>query len=212
LRPRTWGCTSSSTRPRETAAAAVSGNNNTGALLGGAAFAAGRFNNALSLDGIDGRVLINNTAGLNLANALTLSAWLNPADLSGAYRTVAIKGVPGLRGYGMNVKAGALNFVKMAATDTNVTSTVTLATGAWQHAVITWDATAGEVKFYLNGVLAQTVLDAAALTAPLDADYLSIGSWLTGGSFFKGSIDDLRIYNRALSAADVSTLHHNAPP
>jgi len=103
-----------------------------------------------------------------------------------------------------------LNFVKVAAAD--VTSAVTLATGAWQHAVITWDATAGEVKFYLNGVLAQTVLDAAALVAPADADNLSIGSWLTGGSFFKGSIDDLRIYNRALSAADVSALYHNAPP
>src|SRR5437667_6021458 len=160
-----------------TAAADVSGNNNTGALLGGAAFAAGRVNNALSLDGIDGRVLVANTTGLNLANALTLSAWINPADLSGVYHTVAIKGVPGLRGYGMNVKAGALNFVKVAAAD--VTSAVTLATGAWQHAVITWDATAGEVKFYLNGVLAQTMLDATALVAPLDADNLSIGSWLT---------------------------------
>jgi len=105
----------------------------------------------------------------------------------------------------MNIKAGAFNFVKMGATDTNVTSTVTLATGAWQHAVI-WDATAGEVKFYLNGVLAQTVLDATALTAPLDADNLSVGSYLLGGAFFKGSIDDMRIY-----AADVSALY-NAPP
>ena len=65
------------------AAADVSGNNNTGALLSGAAFAAGKINNALSLNGIDGRVLVNNTTGLNLANALTLSAWLNPTDLSG---------------------------------------------------------------------------------------------------------------------------------
>src|SRR5438552_16056948 len=56
------------------------------------------------------------------------------------------------------------------------------------------------------------MLDATALVAPLDADNLSIGSWLTGDSFFKGSIDDLRIYNRALSPADVSALYHSAPP
>src|SRR5260370_27686558 len=107
--------------------------------------------------------------------------------------------MPGLRGYGLNLKAGALNFVKLGGGGSDITSGVTLSTGAWQHAVITWDATTGEVKFYLNGVWAQTVLDATALVAPLDADNLSIGSWLTGVPFFKGRIHALNIYNPAFT-------------
>src|SRR5439155_12444226 len=97
-----------------TAAADVSGNNNTGALLGGAAFAAGRVNNALSLDGIDGRVLVANTTGLNLSSDLHPSALLYRADLVGRRLPVAIRGLRRFRGQAKNVHAGALAFVKVA--------------------------------------------------------------------------------------------------
>src|SRR5207245_125002 len=82
----------------------------------------------------------------------------------------------------------------------------------WQHVAITWNAATSEVKFYLNGALAQTVIDASVVNAPLDSDNLLVGFWLGGGSYFAGAMDELRVYNRVLSAADISTLYTIAAP
>src|SRR5256886_15894280 len=68
------------------------------------------------------------------------------------------------------------------------------------------------VKFYLNGALAQTVINASVVNAPLDSDNLLVGLWLNGGSYFAGAMDELRVYNRVLSAADLSALYNISSP
>src|SRR5439155_15197071 len=140
---------------------------------------------------------------------LTMAAWINPSDVT-AYRTIVAKGAFWQRGYGMNLINGKLNLVKVGIGD--VTSSVLLSAGTWQHVAITWNAATSEVKFYLNGALAQTVIDASVVNAPLDSDNLLVGFWLGGGSYFAGAMDELRVYNRVLSAADISTLYTIAAP
>src|SRR5437879_3706479 len=186
-----------------------SGNGNAGSLLGGTAWAAGKLGQALSFDGVSGNVTAATTTGLNLSPPLTMAAWINPSDVT-AYRTIVAKGAFWQRGYGMNLINGKLNLVKVGVTD--VTSSVLLSAGTWQHVAITWNAATSEVKFYLNGALAQTVIDASVVNAPLDSDNLLVGFWLGGGSYFAGAMDELRVYNRVLSAADISTLYTIAAP
>src|SRR5437870_2956511 len=186
-----------------------SGNGNAGSLLGGTAWAAGKLGQALSFDGVSGNVTAATTAGLNLSTTLTMAAWINPSDVT-AYRTIVAKGAFWQRGYGMNLINGKLNLVKVGIGD--VTSSVLLSAGTWQHVAITWNAATSEVKFYLNGALAQTVIDASVVNAPLDSDNLLVGFWLGGGSYFAGAMDELRVYNRVLSAADISTLYTIAAP
>src|SRR3989454_12277442 len=77
----------------------------------------------------------------------------SPSDVT-AYRTIVAKGAFWQRGYGMNLINGKLNLVKVGIGD--VTSSVLLSAGTWQHVAITWNAATSEVKFYLNGALAQT--------------------------------------------------------
>src|SRR5438132_8143704 len=139
----------------------------------------------------------------------TLAAWINPSDVS-AYRTLVAKGAFWQRGYGMNLINGKLNFIKVGIGD--VTSSVAISAGAWQHVAITWNAATSEVKFYLNGALAQTVINASVVNAPLDSDNLLVGLWLNGGSYFAGAMDELRVYNRVLSAADLSALYNISSP
>lgn len=178
---------------------------NTATLSGGASFTAGRLANALNLNGIDGQAKANTTTGLNLTQAITIAAWVKYEDLHAAgYRTVVMKGRPSARGFGLNIYNGYLNFVKVGVV--NVPSTVAVPTGAFHHVTVTWHAATAQVKFYLNGVLAQTVSNTTAIVSSLDSDPLTIGSWLTGGSWFNGLLDDLRIYNRALSTTEVATL------
>src|SRR5437867_6188985 len=191
-----------------TTATDSSGNSNNGVLFNSPVFAAGRMGNAVSLNGVNQYVQVSSTTGLNLSNAITLAAWVNPADLS-SYRNVIIKGAAGSRGFGMNIISGALNFVNVGGAD--FTSTVTLSTNAWQHIAITWNATTGEVKFYKNGTLAQTIISSSSVIAPTDTDVLVVGRWLGGTSYFGGLIDDLRIYNGVLAASDILALYNTAP-
>jgi hypothetical protein len=190
-----------------TTATDSSGSGNTLALSGGASFVPGKFGNALSFNGVDGAARAASTTGLNGSQALTIAAFINPAALAQgfwAFNTVAIKGdLAAGRGYGMNIRNGVLNFAKSAG---DVTSAVALSSGVFQHVAITWDPATQEVKFYRDGSLIQTILDASAIPAALDSDPLTVGAWPTGGSYFNGVIDDLRIYNRALSASEVSSL------
>ncbi len=178
---------------------------NTATLTGGASFTAGHIGNALSLNGIDGQAKDISTTGLNLTSALTIAAWIKPNSLpAAAYSTIAVKGnLASARGYGFNIYDGKLNFTRMS---TNVLSTVAVPTGAFHHVAVTWDVAVGQVKFYLDGVLAQTVSTTTAIVASLDSDPLTIGSWLTGGSWFNGLLDDVRIYNRALLASEITIL------
>src|SRR3989454_10789310 len=187
-----------------------SGTGNTGSLLGGTTWTAGHVGPAVNFDGVSGNATAATTTGLNLSATLTIAAWINPSDVSAPYRTLVGKGVYGLRGYGVNLFNGQLNFSKVGLAD--VTSSVLLSTGTWQHVAITWNAATSEVKFYLNGALAQTIINSVVLAAPLDTDKLLVGLWLGGGSSFAGAMDELRIYNRVLSETDILALYNNSPP
>src|SRR5206468_2009640 len=96
-------------------------------------------------------------------------------------------------------------FIKVNGTD--VASSVAISAGVWQHVAITWNAVTGEVKFYKDGALAQTVIDGFVPSTSLDTDNLLVGLWLGGGSYFAGAMDELRVYSSAFSAADISALY-----
>ncbi len=81
-------------------------------------------------------------------------------------------------------------------------------TGLWTHYAGTYDGT--NAYLYVNGVQVGTwnvTGDGAVLGATLQ-----IADFNAAGFFFNGSIDDVRIYNRALTAADVTALYHNGGP
>jgi hypothetical protein len=186
-----------------TTATDSSTNANHGTLTNGPTWVTGQSGQAVSLDGSNDLVAVATTTGLNLSNTLTLTAWVKPTALTNPYSSVVLKGVAGQRGYGMNFVGDKLNFVSVGMAET--TSTVAFATGKWQHAAITWDAATGQAKFYKDGTLVQTMTPSGAPTAPLDADDVTIGSWLDqAGSFFNGSLDDVRIYNRVLTATEIA--------
>src|SRR6185503_13408211 len=74
--------------------------------------------------------------------------------------------------------------------------------------VATRNGTDGEVKLYLDGALEAT---GTGPTAPRSVAGLRIGGIQTGGGFFTGAMDDLRIYNTVLNAAEIASLG-NPPP
>src|SRR5207248_10159623 len=99
--------------------------------------------------------------------------------------------------------AGYLRLTQVASTaDSGVRSATAIPMNTWTHLATTYDGT--NQRFYVNGVLVKTVVNAGAIVQ-------SNGALRIGGNnssfyeFFNGLIDEVRVYNRALSAAEIAT-------
>ena len=84
------------------------------------------------------------------------------------------------------------------ATNQNVYGTAPLVAGVWTHLAATYDRTT--IRFYVNGIQVATAAQTAAIST--SNAVLTIGADFYG-EYFNGLIDEVRIYNRALTAAEI---------
>jgi hypothetical protein len=83
-------------------------------------------------------------------------------------------------------------------------------TGSFTHVAVTLDATSAEAKLFTDGVLQETITSDGSGS---DAVTLEIGgSDFFNLEFFSGIIDDVRIYNRALSSSEITQIYTNTDP
>lgn len=171
--------------------------------ISGATWAAGRFGRALAFDGIDDWVTVASTDALGLTGALTVEAWVYPTA-TGGWRTIAFKEAPAevwRHTYGLYSTFGTEGpgGHVLLADYVNVHDAAALPLDRWSHLAMTYDGAA--VKFFLNGVERLTAPGAGPLQISDGA--LRIGGNAMWGDFFEGRIDELRIYNRALTSSDI---------
>jgi hypothetical protein len=194
-----------------TTACASKGPNGTyvgGVTLGAAGAPAGDPDTSISLDGSSGRVEVPNAAALNPTTGLTLEAWVKPNAIAlNSHQTILRKDGE----YYFKVYEDKLQFWlwTSATTKTDPTSDHLMTAGTWQHVVVTYDGST--VRFYRNGVAIGTV----AVSVPLrtNANPLHLGASLVSGNetnFLAGGLDEVAIYDRALSAADVAAHYQTA--
>jgi glucose/arabinose dehydrogenase/PKD repeat protein len=185
-----------------TTVADSSGNANTGTISGATRSTAGRFGGALSFDGVNDSVLVADANSLDLRTSMTLSAWVRPTA-GGGWRTVILKEQPGQLVYALysstdnNRPSGHV----YTTGDMALGGPSILATNTWTHLAMTWDGLT--TRLYVNGT--QVASGALAGTAALSASPLRIGGNSVWGEWFAGLIDEVRIYNRALNAAEITT-------
>jgi hypothetical protein len=181
----------------------ASANGNTGSIAGATRTASGRFGRALSFDGVDDSVTIADAAVLDLSTGMTLEAWVNPRALSG-WRTVLMKESGDGLAYGLYAHDNAprpAGYVRVAGSgaDAAASGSTALPLDTWTHLAATFDGT--HVRLYVNGALVATQPAAGRLL--VTAQPLRIGSNLVWGEYFNGRVDEIRVYNRALSAAEI---------
>src|SRR4030042_4517511 len=167
---------------------------------------------ALEFNGLDDYIHISDSSSLQIENEVSISIWLKPPDtLPDSNMTILRKRAAYPedysfafvynqedKGYGWAVSSGttgALDYIK---------STNTVLFGQWQHIVVTFDNS--ERKIYMdNNLINDTVTSTLANTG---SNYdLYIGQEADGSDNFKGMIDDIRIYNHALSANEIMSLY-----
>lgn len=183
-----------------TSANDASGNGNTGSIAGATRTAAGKYGGALSFNGVSDRVNINDSASLDLTAGMTIEAWVRPSSLSG-WRTVILKEKPGDFAYALYASNGSRpgGYTRTGGLDAAV-GTAALALDAWTHLAATYDG--AFLRLYVNG--AQVTAVAASGSIDVSTSPLRIGGNAVWGSeYFAGLIDEVRVYNRALSAAEI---------
>jgi parallel beta-helix repeat protein len=186
-----------------------SGYNNNGTLYNDPVWADGRIGKALSFDGVDDCVEIN--APLLKQLPLTLSAWIKPelrTDGTDFPSNVISNDRPGYAGHGFGVNVwpgGSQMKVEFECEDAwRTVPGVSFNAGSWYHVAVVY--TSGNVKSYING---QLVDDFSYQQQVLDAeDYFRVGKHNDDTAygtrrFFSGIIDEVKIYNRSLSADEV---------
>jgi hypothetical protein len=183
----------------------ASANGINGALLNSPTFSTDRKegSHAILLDGVNQGVNLGNpTAFPSGSSARTISGWAKTNTLTGdhmifAYGTASTGQAMFIGQQGANLFAGGF--------DDNLTVSNFWATGVWHHVCLTYDGTTA--KLYADGVL----VTSSAKSWSLVKSVAFIGKHLTNIAYWNGSIDDVRIYNTALTASEVSALASLTP-
>jgi hypothetical protein len=132
---------------------------------------------------------------------MTLEAWVQPTALGNAWRTVALKEQGSDLVYGLYAgnDAGVPSVHVNNGSHTMLAGTSSLPLSAWTHVAGVWDGTT--LRLYVNGTqVRSTPLSGTASQADQP---LYVGGNAVWGEWFQGLIDDVRVYSRALSAAEV---------
>jgi hypothetical protein len=204
--------------PAEGNANDIAGNNN-GALQGGVSFALGEVGQAFLFGTPDAGVKVPASPALDvgMGGGLTIEGWINPSDFAGrryiaewnngdtnqvapygAHLVILSPGELGLGAgnlYADLVDTGGQSHQIMAPGGT-------ITANKFQHVALTYDKGSGLATLYCNGtVVAQQTLGSFT---PLTSSDFYIGHRPAGGvGSFSGSIDEISLYSRALSAAEI---------
>ena len=180
----------------------VSGGASDGVLSGAVRVASARFGRGLAFDGIDDWVTVPDASGLDLTSAMTLEAWVYPSTVSG-WRTVLLKEQPSDLIYALYAGQGTQPWGAHVFTTDDLwqTAPAKLPTNAWSHLAATYDGTM--MRLFVNG----SQVASRALSGPIrvSSGVLRLGGNAIWGEWFKGTLDEVRIYNRALTAGEIQT-------
>jgi chitodextrinase len=186
----------------DTTTADSSGNGNAGTITNATWTTAGRFGSALVFNG-NAMVTITDAPELRLTTAMTLSAWVNPSQVTSGWRDVIYKGLDVYFLEATSEPGGApVSGGKFGTTMDSVVALwgpAALQVHTWSYLATTWDG--ATLRLYVNG----TQVASAAVSGSLDVSTapLQIGGDSSYGQFFLGMIDEVRVYNVALTPEQI---------
>ena len=171
-----------------------------------ATWTAGKFGNGLEFNGVNSWVTVADSNWLDLTTGMTLEAWIKPT-VGGGWQTVLMKETATGHTFALySDGTGGPGAHAQTSADVISNSGVPLPLNVWTHLAATYDGTT--LRLFVNGVQASSRAMTGAMVA--SSLPLRIGGNSVWGEQFAGVIDEVRIYNRALTAAEI-TADMNTP-
>ncbi|WP_331733976.1 LamG domain-containing protein (plasmid) [Streptomyces atratus] len=163
------------------------------------------------------RVSVTDRPALNTAGAVTVSAWINPSSWPKNHwesSIIAKDRWDGSRHEGYVLRGGAdgkISFVlALDGRFIDVITTATVPTSGWHHVAGVYDGE--KVQIFIDGTV-QTTRPAAGKITPSTGTPVTVGNCPTDSNRrFSGSIDEARVYTRALSATEINAQYEATTP
>ncbi|NGZ09237.1 MAG: LEPR-XLL domain-containing protein, partial [Nitrospira sp. LK70] len=197
-----------------TTAADTSGNAIVGTLTNGPTWGAGKNGNGVILDGVNDYVNLGNPASLQVTGSLTLSAWVNASTFPIDDAAVVSKRASGELGFQLDVtkdtgpRTIGFKLTNSSGDQMFLYGATALQPNMWYHIAGVYDAATQSLHVYLNGQLDDGVAQGTVTTSQQNSSTtnVTIGRRAgTTGFEFAGRLDDVRIYDRALTMAEIQT-------
>ena len=192
-----------------------SGTVNIGTLVNAPGWSSGEVKNAVTLNGTN--QYVNGTrAAVRTDTSFSVAAWVYLTSKT-SYATAVSQDGANISGFFLQYSQGLDRWAFVIRTSDSTTAGLDSASGSaspspntWYHLVGVYDSSAGQIKLYVNGALQATVAHTTVWNA---SGMLAAGRAKFGGNtdFWPGMIDDVRVYQRALSASEVTTLANGLP-
>jgi len=189
--------------------------NNNGSLMGGTSFAVGKVGQAFNFNGSNSYVLVSNSPSIEPTGPFTVEAWVNYLGFAGGQTGDAIvaKGqdVEGPIDWAMSVGSTARLRVHlhMGSNWDQFDGSMILITNTWYHVAMVYDGT--NLISYVDGVTNGSMVVPGTLQAtsyPLKIGAYSPTNGVQSKDWFNGQIDEVSIYNRALSPAEILSIYN----
>lgn len=178
-------------------------------LVSGANWVIGNYGNALNFNGVDSFITMPDSSAINFTtNSFTLSTWIKTNTTSPGI--IIAKWFPG---YTMELRYKSGNLFPYCelydSTGHGIIGTTAVNDGLFHNIVFVRDRETFNLKLYVDGHLESEVDDTSD-------DISSVANFTVGyrkfGAYYSGIIDEIRIYDRALSAMEITLLSKNPDP
>lgn len=189
---------------------------NDGTLKNGAGFASGKVNESFDLDGTDDFVEVPDASNLDFGTgSFTIDAWVYPEPVAANhFYPVVFKATtsPSITGYefyltGATKKKLSLEIVDQQQNATATSTSNIIKNNQWTHVTGVVDRRAGEIRLYVDGSLQATQPIPANVGNVSNSADLYIGKNHAGGLFHNGLIDEVEIFDRALTQSEIQDIY-----
>ncbi len=187
-----------------------SGNGNHGTAVNGTITAPVKLGIGGSFDGVNDHITVGSSVP-QVSNEMTVSSWVTPGDIS-SHKVILDRYSDRTDGYGLAIYTSQLDFYVMQDSVSKYwRSSAVFAAGQTYHIAVRYKN--GEAFGYVNGqpITWSTTPTGVNSSIAAQSGVTYLGSQGGYGNYYYGKLDEFRIYNRALSPAEVQQLYNYAP-
>lgn len=170
-------------------------------------FARGKFSSALEFDGIDDFVNLGNESIFDLGTkSFTITFWIKPKEQFSSEVSILEKGGYGLSGYSIrflnSTKTIAFYYASSEGWSGEFAPQVSVPTNEWSYIAVVVNQSAGKGTSYKNGIMV------GEKSLPTYYSNEDSNLYIGKSSYYRGDIDEIRIYNIALNSDEILEDYH----